>query len=75
MNYIKFLIRLADQLDNEGKYKKANIIDENFIEFLKMLENGELDFNFTYSGGSRDPRNPYSNRGKDGTPIFGIPNI
>ena len=72
MNNRKFLIALADQLDEEGRFEEADIIDENFQEWLRLLEEGELDFDFTYSGGSRDPRGPYSNRGRE-LPIFGIP--
>jgi hypothetical protein len=70
--YAKFLISLADELDLEGKFEEADIIDENFEEFIKLLEEGELNFDFTYSGGQRDPRGPYSNRGRE-LPAFGVP--
>jgi hypothetical protein len=70
--YAKLLISLADELDLEGKFKEADIIDENFEEFIKLLEEGELNFDFTYSGGQRDPRGPYSNRGRE-LPAFGVP--
>ena len=57
------LIKLADQLDAEGHPDKADEIDKNFQEFLQLLEEGKLDFDFTYFTGARDPRNPYSNKG------------
>ena len=63
MNNVEKLIALADQLDAEGKTELADVIDKDFDEFLEMLESGELDFDFTFSGGARDPRGPYSNRG------------
>ena len=72
MNYAQILIALADQLDKEGKFEEADIIDEDFETFLKLLEEGKLDFDFTYSGGQRDPRGPYSNRGRE-MPAFGVP--
>jgi hypothetical protein len=61
--FAEFLIALANQLDLEGKFYKADEIDKDFAEFIKLLEEGELDFNTTFSGGSRDPEGPYSNRG------------
>ncbi|MHA2218922.1 MAG: hypothetical protein ACXACY_23620 [Candidatus Hodarchaeales archaeon] len=72
MDYRIFLVSLADQLDREGKYRFADIIDEDFEEFLRLLEEGKLDFDFEFSGGSRDPRGPYSNRGRE-LPLFGVP--
>jgi len=72
MNKKEFLVCLANTLDEEGKFLDADIIDENFEDFLDLLEDGDLDFDFTYSGGSRDPRGPYSNRGYE-VPIYGIP--
>ena len=71
--YIKFLVSLATKLDLEGKFKEADKIDEEFAEFLKKLENGELEFNNTYSGGVRDPRLPYSQFGRGTLPIYAIP--
>lgn len=71
MNYKEFLIKLADELDEEGKHQLADIIDENFEEFLKLLEEGKLDFSFLFHG-TRDPRNPYSNRGRE-LPACGVP--
>ena len=64
MDYAKFLISLADQLDREGELNKADIIDKDFEEFVKLLENGELDFDFSAYQGYRDPRGPYSNQGR-----------
>jgi hypothetical protein len=73
MNYYSWLlIKLADRLDREGKFQEADIIDEDFEEFLRLLEEGKLEFDFTYSGGSRDPRNPYSHRGRE-LPAVGVP--
>jgi len=62
LDYKKLLIRLADQLDEEGKSQLADIIDENWLEFLKLLEDGKLNFNYQFHG-TRNPNNPYSNRG------------
>jgi len=73
MNNALFLIALADQLDIEGKIDEADAIDESFEEFLKLLEEGELIFNYDYSGGARDPRSPYSNPGRGPLPAYGIP--
>ena len=63
MNNAEKLIALANQLDAEGKPLLADILDKDFQEFLDLLESGELDFDFTFSSGARDPRGPYSNRG------------
>ena len=71
MKNIKFLIALANQLDLEGHFEKADLIDENFEEFLKLLGEGKIDFNFTFLGGPRDPRGPYGNFGIE-VPIFGV---
>ena len=65
IRYAKLLILLADKLDLKGKFEEADEIDKHFEEFLELLEKGELDFDFTYSGGQRDPRGPYSNRGRE----------
>ena len=70
--HAEFLVSLANQLDQEGKYDLADQIDENFEEFLKLLENGKLVFDYEFSGGARDPRGPYNNRGRE-LPIYGIP--
>ncbi len=59
-----FLIKLADELDLEGKFFEAGVLDEGFEEFLKLLEEGDLDFDFTFSAGPRGP-GPYSNRGRE----------
>lgn len=67
--FAEFLISLADQLDSEGKSEQADVLDNDFEEFLEMLENGELEFNNLFSGGQRPPRD---NRGTE-MPIFGIP--
>lgn len=72
MNYKLLLLKLADQLDEEGKFQEADIIDKDFEEFLRLLEDGQLDFDFTYSGGSRDPRGPYNSRGHE-LPCVGVP--
>lgn len=71
MNYTKFLITLANQLDKEGKPELADIIDKDFEEFLELLEEGKLTFDFLQSGGNRDPRSAYSNRSSE-TPLCGI---
>lgn len=65
------LIALADQLDEEGKLDKADIIDENFEEFLELLEEGKLNFDSTFPAGSRDPRLQRSNFGRE-TQLCGI---
>jgi len=61
---ITLLLKFADYLDQEGKFSDANIIDENFEEFIEMLENRELDLNEMFFSGQRDPRGPYSMRGR-----------
>jgi len=71
--YMKRLISLADELDQEGKFEEADAIDQKFEEFLKLLEDGKLTFDYTYSGGARDPRLPYSNPGRSPIPAYGIP--
>lgn len=71
MDYRKLLIRLADQLDSEGKHQLADVVDKDFEEFLKLLEEGKLDFSFLFHG-TRDPNGPYSNRGRE-LPIYGVP--
>jgi hypothetical protein len=65
MKNIKFLIALANQLDLEGQFEKADLIDENFEEFLKLLGEGKIQFDFTFSGSPRDPRGPYGNFGTE----------
>lgn len=69
--YKKFLVCLADELDREGKFELANIVDEKWFEFLELLEEGKLTFDFLQSGGNRDPRSAYSNRSSE-TPLCGI---
>jgi hypothetical protein len=64
-----FLIKLADELDQEGNISGADIIDQDFESFLKLLEDGKLDFDFTFSG-SREP-GPYSSRGRE-THLCGV---
>jgi len=64
LNYRTFLIKLADQLDEEGNTQLADIIDKDFDEFLKLLEEGKLDFDFLFHG-TRNPSDPYSNRGRE----------
>lgn len=71
MDFRKLLVRLADQLDEEGNHQLADIIDEDFEGFLKLLEEGKLDFSFLFHG-TRDPRDPYSNRGRE-LPACGVP--
>lgn len=71
MDYKLFLVKLADELDEEGDVQLADIIDENFDKFVKLLEEGKLDFSFLFSG-TRDPRDPYSNRGRE-LPAYAIP--
>lgn len=68
----KFLIALANDLDDEGKFDLADKVDNDFEEFLKLLEDGELDFNYTFPSGSRDPLLPRSNFGGELT-LSGIP--
>jgi hypothetical protein len=62
LNYRIFLIALANKLDEEGKYELADNIDKDFEEFLKLLEEGKLNFDFEFFG-IRNPNKPYSNRG------------
>ena len=64
---------LANDLDNNGEFEEADKIDSDFEEFLKLLEEGKLTFDYTYSGGARDPRTPYSNPGRGPLPAYGIP--
>ena len=71
--YSSFLVKLADQLDQEGKSGQADAIDEDFEEFLKLLEDGKLLFHETHSMGPRDPRGPYGNLGRGPLPAVGIP--
>ena len=71
MNNREKLIALANQLDQEGKPELADEIDNDFQTFLQLLEEGKLDFDFTYEGGQRPTRSPYSNRGKE-VPLCGI---
>lgn len=61
--YAEFLISLANQLDIEGKFDKADLIDEDFETFLELLEEGKLNFENLYSWSPRDPRSPYCNPG------------
>lgn len=70
LNCRNFLICLADELDREGKCHLADNIDEDFEEFLELLENGKLDFTFLFHG-QRDPHAPYNNRGTE-VPICSI---
>ena len=72
ITYAEMLIALADQLDLEGKFDQADKIDKEFEKFLELLEKGELNFDFTFSGGQRDPRGPYSNRGGE-LPAYAVP--
>jgi hypothetical protein len=72
--YAQFLVSLANQLDAEGKTEQADIIDSDFEEFLKLLENGDLEFYEVFSGGARDVRGPYSNLGS-GLPLCGAAKV
>jgi hypothetical protein len=72
MTHAWFLVALADQLDMEGKPCLADEVDNGFEEFLKLLESGEFTPEYEASGGQRDPRLPYGNRGAE-MPIFGVP--
>lgn len=67
MNNAQKLIALADQLDREGKPMLADIVDQDFEEFLELLEEGKLNFDFLQYSGNRDPRGAYSNRGRETT--------
>ena len=62
--HAEFLMALADRLDIEGKPELADVIDKDFEEFLELLESGEFECCEPLSGGSRDPRTPYGNRGR-----------
>lgn len=73
LKYIKSFESLANKLDREGKFEEADLLDEEFERFLKLLEEGELTFDYTYSGGARDPRLPYSNPGRGPMPACGVP--
>lgn len=68
----EFLVALANKLDQEGKFEDADLIDENFQEFLDFLESGAFTFDPQFSGGARDPRYPYSNKGIGPIPAFGV---
>ena len=70
--FIKTLVALANQLDQEGKLDKADQIDENFEEFLALLESGEFEFNNTFVNGPRDPRLQRGNLGPELT-LSGMP--
>ena len=59
----KFLIILTQQLIKEGKHDKASVINEDFDEFLELLESGELNFDYTFEGGMR-PSNMNRGSGK-----------
>jgi len=72
-NYIRSLVSLADKLDQEGKFEEADAVDKEFEEFLKLLEDGKLTFDYTSPGGARDPRTPYSNPGRGPMPAYGVP--
>lgn len=65
--FTNFLVSLADDLDQQGEFTKADLIDENFEEFLKLLEEGKLEFNNTFFTGpvNRDPRLPRGNLGRE----------
>lgn len=71
MDYKNFLICLADQFDQDGEFEKADQIDENFDEFLKLLEEGKLQFDNTFFIGDRDPRLQRGNLGRE-TTLSGI---
>jgi len=71
--YVQFLLDLADQLDEEGKFDQANMVADSFEEFLELLGAGKLTFNNQFSGGARDPRGPYGNPGRGPMPAFGVP--
>ena len=68
----EFLVALADRLDQEGMFEDADLIDENFQEFLDFLESGHFTFDPQFSGGARDPRMPYSTKGIGPIPAFGV---
>lgn len=69
----ELLVALADRLDAEGEFTKADLVDDNFQEFLELLESGEFDLESWFSGGFRDPRLPYSSRGRGPLPAYGVP--
>lgn len=71
--YVKFLVSLATKFDLEGRFEAADQIDDEFAEFLEKLRNGELEFNYTYSGSARDVNSPYSQFGRSSLPIYAIP--
>ena len=56
MNNHEYLISIADILDQQGDLESADVIDNNWKEFLELLEQGKLDFDFLFSGGVRDVR-------------------
>lgn len=68
--YAKFLVALANQLKREGKDELADIVEEDWDEFIEMLESGQLNFDFTQSSSPRGTNTP--NRGRE-TPAYGIP--
>ncbi len=61
--YANFLVGLSNQLKKEGKYELADEVEENWDEFLKLLESGELNFDFTQSSSPRGTNTP--NRGRE----------
>lgn len=71
MDYKHFLISLADEFDRDGEFNKADQVDENFDEFLKLLEEGKLQFDNTFFIGCRDPRLQRGNLGRE-TTVSGI---
>lgn len=68
--YEKFLNSVSIQLIKEGKFDLANEVDENWDEFLELLEQGKLNFDFLFSSSPRGTNTP--NRGRE-TPAYGVP--
>ena len=71
LNFTHFLVALANDLDHQGKFEQADEIDENFEEFINLLEKGEVAFDSTYYVGPRDPRKQRENLGRE-TTLSGI---
>jgi hypothetical protein len=69
--YERFLNSVSVQLIKEGKWDLAEEVNENWDEFLELLEQGKLDFDFLFSGSPRGKDN-VPNRGRE-TPAFGVP--
>lgn len=69
--YERFLNDVVAQLRKEGKWDLAETIDEDWDEFLELLEQEKLNFDFTESTSPRGKDNMV-NKGRE-TPAYGMP--